>query len=80
MRFSAPVVGPEGVAVAEFRVLAEEEGAPSTLAGCVFARFDEAGLAVETRHYWHTKDGHEEPAGDLSFLRPSLQSDQSVCS
>ncbi|WP_458247776.1 nuclear transport factor 2 family protein [Streptomyces sp. MAI_2237] len=68
VRFSAPVVGPDGVAVAEFRVLAEEEGVPSTLAGCVFVRFDEEGLAVATRDYWHTADGHGEPAGDLFFL------------
>ncbi|NUT24820.1 MAG: nuclear transport factor 2 family protein [Streptomyces sp.] len=63
VRFSAPVVGRDGVAVAEFRVLAEEAGAPSTLAGCVFVRFDAAGLAVETRDYWHTAEGHREPEG-----------------
>ncbi|MER5935974.1 nuclear transport factor 2 family protein [Streptomyces sp. NPDC001928] len=65
VRFSAPVVGAGGVAVAEFRVLAEEEGAPITLAGCVLARFDAAGLAVETRDYWHTVEGHREPEGTL---------------
>ena len=63
VRFSAPVVGADGVAVAEFRVLSEEDGAPATLAGCVFARFDAAGLAVETRDYWHTIEGHREPEG-----------------
>jgi ketosteroid isomerase-like protein len=68
VRFSAPIAGQDGVAVAEFRVLAEEEGAASTLAGCVFVRFDEAGLAVETRDYWHTADGHREPAGKLFLL------------
>ncbi|MGW5283127.1 hypothetical protein ACWERI_27265 [Streptomyces collinus] len=68
VRFPAPVVDPGGVAVAEFRVLAKEGGAPSTLAGCVFARFDEAGLAVETRGCRHTKGGHEEPVGDLFLL------------
>ncbi|TXS46493.1 nuclear transport factor 2 family protein [Streptomyces sp. uw30] len=67
VRFSAPVVGAGGVAVAEFRVLAEEEGAPITLAGCVLARFDAAGLAVETRDYWHTVEGHREPE-DTLFL------------
>jgi ketosteroid isomerase-like protein len=68
VRFSPPMTGQDGVAVAEFRVLAEEEGAASTLAGCVFVRFDDAGLAVETRDYWHTADGHREPAGKLFLL------------
>ncbi|MFJ4366453.1 nuclear transport factor 2 family protein [Streptomyces chartreusis] len=67
VRFSAPVVGADGVAVAEFRVLSEEDGTPATLAGCVFARFDAAGLAVETRDYWHTVVGHREPEGSLFF-------------
>ncbi|MEV0487677.1 nuclear transport factor 2 family protein [Streptomyces sp. NPDC050508] len=65
VRFSVPVVGQHGLAVAEFRVLAEEAGEPSTLAGCVFVRFDDAGLAVETRDYWHTEPGHREPTGTL---------------
>ncbi|MCL8011562.1 nuclear transport factor 2 family protein [Streptomyces sp. AS02] len=68
VRFSAPVVGRDGVAVAEFRVLAEEGGARATLAGCVFARFDATGLAVETRDYWHTAEGHREPEGTRFFV------------
>ncbi|WP_369269177.1 nuclear transport factor 2 family protein [Streptomyces sp. R11] len=67
VRFSAPVVGEDGVAMAEFRVLAEEDGVPTTLAGCVLVRFDAAGLAVETRDYWHTVEGHREPEGALFF-------------
>jgi ketosteroid isomerase-like protein len=65
VRFSEPIVGQDGLAVAEFRVLAEEDGQPSSLAGCVFVRFDAAGLAVETRDYWHTVTGHQEPSGSL---------------
>ncbi|KOG43599.1 nuclear transport factor 2 family protein [Streptomyces resistomycificus] len=68
VRFSPPLVGPGGVAVAEFRVLATECGEPSTLAGCVFVRFDAAGAAVETRDYWHTVAGGREPTGSLFFL------------
>lgn len=67
VRFSEPVVGRDGRAVAEFRVLGEEDGRPVTLAGCVFVRFDAAGRAVHTRDYWHTAPGHQEPA-DLPFL------------
>ncbi|MFE1881284.1 nuclear transport factor 2 family protein [Streptomyces diastatochromogenes] len=68
VRFSAPLVGPGGIAVAEFRALSEEGGAPAALAGCVFVRFDGEGRAVETRDYWHTAEGHQEPAGRLFFL------------
>ncbi|MFD4506083.1 nuclear transport factor 2 family protein [Streptomyces sp. NPDC058457] len=68
VRFSAPLVGPDGVAAAEFRVRSEEEGAAATLAGCVFVRFDAQGLAVETRDYWHTAEGHQEPSGRLFLL------------
>ncbi|MGI5373109.1 nuclear transport factor 2 family protein [Streptomyces sp. CA-251387] len=68
VRFSGPVVGQGGVAVAEFRILAEEDGAPSTLAGCVFVRFDATGLAVETRDYWDTVAGHREPEGMRFFV------------
>ncbi|MGW7236713.1 nuclear transport factor 2 family protein [Streptomyces sp. NPDC054804] len=65
VRFSAPLVGPDGVAVAEFRVFSEESGTAVTLAGCVFVRFDGRGLAVESRDYWHTAEGHQEPYGGL---------------
>lgn len=59
VRFSEPLVGQDGRAVAEFRVLAREDGSPTTLAGCVFVRFDAAGRAVETRDYWHSTPGSE---------------------
>ncbi|MFE9438492.1 nuclear transport factor 2 family protein [Streptomyces sp. NPDC006602] len=68
VRFSSPVFGPGGVAVAEFLVFAEEGGEASTPAGCVFVRFDAAGLAVETRDYWHTIPGHREPEEPLFFV------------
>ncbi|GAA3379078.1 hypothetical protein GCM10020367_61180 [Streptomyces sannanensis] len=58
VRFGPPVIGQDGLAVAEFRVLAFEGDAPTTLAGCVFVRFGADGLAVETRDYWHTAPGH----------------------
>ncbi|MFI6492988.1 hypothetical protein [Streptomyces sp. NPDC050564] len=49
VRISEPIVGHDGLAVAEFRVLAEEDGQPSSPAGCVFVRFDAAGPAVAAR-------------------------------
>lgn len=65
VRFGPPVVGPDGLAVAEFRVVTEGSGEVSTLAGCVFVRFRGDGLAVETRDYWHQSDGRQEPEGGL---------------
>lgn len=74
VRFSAPLVGEGGLAVAEFHVTAEESGAEgprsSTLAGCVFVRFTPEGLAAETRDYWHTAPGRE-PASAHPFLLPT---------
>ncbi|WP_084773278.1 nuclear transport factor 2 family protein [Nonomuraea candida] len=55
--FSTPIVDGDQAAI-EFRVHARDNGRPITLAGCVFARFDADGLAVRTRDYWHTGDGH----------------------
>ncbi|WP_127933078.1 nuclear transport factor 2 family protein [Nonomuraea polychroma] len=56
--FATPIADGDH-AVIEFRVHAHDNaGHPTTLAGCVIARFDTDGLAVETRDYWHTADGH----------------------
>ncbi|GAA1351728.1 nuclear transport factor 2 family protein [Streptomyces beijiangensis] len=68
VRFGEPLVTDSGVAVAEFLVLGEEDGQPTTLAGCVLVRFrEEDGLAVETRDYWHSAPGHLEPEGALGL-------------
>ncbi|GII30836.1 nuclear transport factor 2 family protein [Planotetraspora mira] len=57
VRFGEPLVDGD-TAVAEFVVLSSEDGRPVTLAGCVIVRFDAAGLAVESRDYWHVAEGH----------------------
>lgn len=54
VRFGTPLVDGDQAAI-EFRVQAQENGKPVTLAGCVFVRFDRDGLAVQTRDYWHAK-------------------------
>ncbi|GAB1822288.1 nuclear transport factor 2 family protein [Herbidospora sp. RD11066] len=51
VKFGEPLVDGDTAAI-EFLVHAEE----GHLAGCVFVRFDENGLAVETRDYWHMTD------------------------
>lgn len=53
--FAAPLVDEDRAAI-EFRVHALDHGRPTTLAGCVFARFTPEGLAAETRDYWHTSE------------------------
>ncbi|MGV9305926.1 nuclear transport factor 2 family protein [Nonomuraea sp. NPDC003727] len=55
--FHTPLVDADRAAI-EFHVHALDGDQPTVLAGCVFARFDPDGLAVETRDYWHT---HPEP-------------------
>jgi ketosteroid isomerase-like protein len=56
--FAQPLVDGDRAAI-EFRVHAlDERGTPVTLAGCVFAQFDADGLAVRTRDYWHSTEGH----------------------
>jgi ketosteroid isomerase-like protein len=56
--FATPIVDGDQAAI-EFRVHTLDNGRPVTLAGCVFARFNPDGLAVQTRDYWHTADGHQ---------------------
>ncbi|MEV0597004.1 nuclear transport factor 2 family protein [Nonomuraea cavernae] len=55
--FATPIVDGDQAAI-EFHAHTIDNGAPVTLAGCVFARFNPDGLAVQTRDYWHTTDGH----------------------
>jgi hypothetical protein len=46
----------------EYRALLyDRDGAPVTLAGSAFARFDADGLIVEARDYWHQTAGHIPP-------------------
>jgi uncharacterized protein (TIGR02246 family) len=56
--FATPLVDGDR-AVIEFTVHATDNGTPVTIAGCVFARFNADGLAVQTHDYWHTTQGHE---------------------
>lgn len=74
VRFSAPLVGGDGLAVAEFHVTAETAAPggprPSTLAGCVLIRFRPDGLAVETRDYWHTTPDPQPPSPHPFLLPP----------
>lgn len=66
VRFGSPIVDGDRAFVEYRAFLVENEGdKPVTLAGCAAVRFDEDGLVVEARDYWHIADGHHEPEGDL---------------
>ncbi|MEU0570458.1 hypothetical protein ABZ297_34415 [Nonomuraea sp. NPDC005983] len=51
--FATPIVDADQAAI-EFRVNSLDNATPTTLAGCVIARFNADGLATHTRDYWHT--------------------------
>ncbi|MFI6317209.1 nuclear transport factor 2 family protein [Nonomuraea sp. NPDC050556] len=53
VHFGTPLVDGDQAAI-EYHVTAHENGEPVTLAGCVFIYFNQDGLAVKTRDYWHT--------------------------
>lgn len=56
VRFGEPVVDGPRVAV-EWWTTATRDGKPWTAAGCLFLRFDSAGLCEELRECWHTAEG-----------------------
>jgi ketosteroid isomerase-like protein len=61
VRFGTPVVEGDRASVEYWATLHDRAGAPVTLAGSAFARFDADGLITETRDYWHETAGHVPP-------------------
>jgi len=64
VRFGTPVVQGDRACVEYWVTLLDENGAPTTLAGCAMARFDADGLVTEARDYWHVQAGHRPPPED----------------
>jgi ketosteroid isomerase-like protein len=64
VRFTAPLVDGDRAWVEYRVVLRDRDGEPVTLAGSAVARFDEDGLIVESRDYWHEVAGEVPPPGD----------------
>ena len=64
VRFSTPMVEGERAFVEYWANSLDQSGEPVTLAGCALARFDDDGLIVEARDYWHLEAGHHEPPAD----------------
>jgi hypothetical protein len=61
VRFGEPVEEGDRAAVEWWATLVTPDGAEQALAGCSILRFDEEGLVVEARDYWHLEPGRREP-------------------
>ena len=61
MRFGEPVEAGDRAAVEWWATLVLENGEEQTIAGCSVLRFDDRGLVVEARDYWHVEPGRREP-------------------
>jgi SnoaL-like domain len=60
VRMGEPVIDGDRV-VAEFWVLATNEGEEASIAGCLIARLDARGRCTEFREYWFDIEGHAAP-------------------
>jgi uncharacterized protein (TIGR02246 family) len=64
VRFSTPMVEGDRAFAEYWANSLDQSGEPVTLAGCAIARFDDDGLIVEARDYWHLEAGYHEPPAD----------------
>jgi hypothetical protein len=62
--FGEPVEGGARAAIEYWALLVEPNGDESTIAGCHVVRFDDDGLVVEARDYWHLEPGHRRPPSE----------------
>jgi predicted SnoaL-like aldol condensation-catalyzing enzyme len=61
VRFGEPVEEGDRGAVEWWAVFVDPEGEEQTISGCSVLRFDDEGLVVEARDYWHIEPGRHEP-------------------
>ena len=61
VRFGVPVDDGDRGAVEWWATLVTPDGQQHALAGCSMLRFDDQGLVVEARDYWHMEPGRREP-------------------
>jgi ketosteroid isomerase-like protein len=59
--FGEPVEEGDRAAVEWWASLVSPDGKQQTLAGCSMLRFDDEGLVVEARDYWHLEPGRRPP-------------------
>ena len=62
VRFGEPVEAGERAAVEWWATLVLPHGEEQAIAGCSVLRFDDAGLVVEARDYWHLEPGGRDPS------------------
>ena len=61
VRFGEPVEEGDRAAVEWWATLVVPDGEEQVLAGCSILRFDDEGLVIEARDYWHLEPGRREP-------------------
>ena len=61
VRFGEPVEEGERAAVEWWATLVSPDGEAHAIAGCSLLRFDDQGLVVESRDYWHLEPGRRNP-------------------
>ena len=62
VHFGEPVEEGDRAAVEWWATLVTPDGGEQALAGCSVLRFDDEGLVVESRDYWHLEPGRREPS------------------
>ena len=60
VHFGEPVEEGDRAAVEWWATLVTPDGRAQALAGCSMLRFDDEGLVVETRDYWHMEPGRRD--------------------
>ena len=60
VHFGEPVEEGDRAAVEWWATLVMPDGEAETIAGCSMLRFDDEGLVVETRDYWHMEPGRRD--------------------
>jgi ketosteroid isomerase-like protein len=61
VHFGEPVEEGDRAAVEWWATLVTPDGRERALAGCSLLRFDDEGLVVESRDYWHLEPGRRDP-------------------
>jgi ketosteroid isomerase-like protein len=61
VHFGEPVEEGDRAAVEWWATLITPDGSEQALAGCSMLRFDDEGLVVESRDYWHLEPGRRDP-------------------
>jgi len=61
VHFGEPVEEGDRAVVEWWALLITPDGKEQTIAGCSMLRFDDGGLVVEARDYWHMEPGRRDP-------------------